>query len=207
MPIQDKSEYVRTPLEQQTLDNLDLILNSLKIEHNQTAGRYFFPCPIHGSDNYNSMSIYQDSGNAVCFTRNCLQFFGEGFGIFKFVSAVLKCSNQDARKYCKDVLNGIAKDSGDRTRSKPQKPVKKDLIRIPIEDLPIGSDIPYLLRRGYSKEIIEKYKCFICSDKYNLMYGRVVYPIFNDEYSHCIGFVGRSLNPKCEICRNFHIFR
>ncbi len=203
-PICDETpSYQRTPLEQQTLDNLDIILDALKIEYNQTAGRFFFPCPIHGSDNYNSMSIYQDSGQAVCFTRNCLQWYGEGFGVFKFVSAVLKCSNNEARVFCKNALANIEQEIGDRP--KPKKPIKKDVVKIPIGELPAGNpDIPYLLRRGYSRTIIEKYKCFVCSDKYNLMYGRVVYPIFDDSYEFCIGFVGRTLSPQCPDCKQWH---
>jgi hypothetical protein len=205
--MQTKDEpYVRSQLEQNVLNNLDVILTALKIEYNQAAGRFFFPCPVHGSDNYNSMSIYQESGQAVCFTRNCMSNNGDGYGIFRFVSAVLKCTNKEARTFCQEVLNGKIKDINRVIVPVSDFSKKRPEIKIPKSELPQSSEIPYLLRRGYTSEIIKKYGCFIGQNKYDLMYGRATYPIFDDSYEFCVGFVGRSLYPECLVCGKYHSF-
>lgn len=200
-PMLTNAVMDKADIEYITLQNLDVILRALNIEYNETYQRFFFSCPIHGSDNYNSMSLYKESGNAICFTRNCMNYHGEGYGVFKFVSACLKCSLQEAISFCEKVLcNQPAEYSKKEVSKKPKKQIK-----IPIEQLPYYSpDIPYLLRRGYKKETIAHYKCFVCNKKESMMYGRVVFPIFDDEYENCIGYVGRSLFDKCEICGMYH---
>lgn len=189
-------------LKEQTLENLDLILNALHIEYKENGSRFFFPCPIHGSDNYNSMTIYKNTGIAKCYTMNCTEYNG-GSSIFSFVGAVLKSDWREGKEFCRKVLSGISPEVASRTRPEKidyrVKEIDRSLI-IPYVD----PNIEFYLRRGYTKEIIEQYDMFICKKKNNLMYGRITIPIYNDEHTHAVGFLGRSLNPQCTACRKFH---
>lgn len=184
------------------LENLDIILAALKIDFNQSSGRYFFPCPCHSSDNYNSCSIYTNTGIWRCFTRHCEYEYRDN--LFGFVSGVLKCSYDEAKKFCENVIDGLDV-SVDNPRPKPKqidfrfKEISREKL-LPFVD----ADIPFYLRRGYSTEILKKYDLFICKKKRNLLYGRIVFPIYNNDRTSIIGFVGRTLQPQCEKCRKFH---
>lgn len=182
-----------------TLSNIDIILDALKIGYNKVRGRFFFSCPIHNSDNYSSLVIY-DSGNWLCFTRNCHKNYQHG--IFGFVAACKQCSIQEAMDFCSLTLNG-ERPTKTTTRTKyidyRFKEVDRSLI-IPN----VNSNIEFYLRRGYSKEILEKYDVFLCTKRTSNLYGRVVFPIYNDDRMFARGFVGRTLNPKCDKCKKFH---
>lgn len=187
------------------LNNIDLILDALKIRFDRTSGRYFFECPIHGSSKYNSLSIYENTGKWRCFTEHCEQIHGDNF--FNFVGAVLHSEPfdiKDGKQFCDNVLNGIPQD----IVSKPKPPTKqkfkfKEIIREQILSY-VNPNIPFYLRRGYSKETLTKYDLFICSNRVSPFYGRVVVPVYNDEHTSAIGLLGRSLHTKCEECEMYH---
>lgn len=182
------------------VDNIDLILDALNIDYNQTRGRFFFPCPIHGSDNYSSCSIYQNSGVWRCFTRGCHK---ENQSIIGFISAYLKCSTDEGYQFCKNVLSGA-------THARITKPVKPSIDyrfkSIPRQTiLPFINDrIEFYLRRGYSQEILKKYDVFIGKKRTNNLYGRVIFPIYDELRENIIGFTGRTLNPQCKLCKKYH---
>jgi 5S rRNA maturation endonuclease (ribonuclease M5) len=213
MQTKDKTEYRRSEIETKTLANLGMILDALKIEYEENGQRFFFPCPLHPSDNYNSMSIYKDTGIATCFTRNCLLDQGDGTGIFRFISAVLASDNQidypstpsrrTAIEFCNRVFKGKSLNIYESTKIEKIdyrfKEIDRSLI-IPYVD----PNIEFYLRRGYSREILKKYDIFICKKRNNSMYGRITIPIYNDEHSKAVGFMGRSLNPRCESCKKYH---
>lgn len=190
-------------LEQRVIENLDLILNALKIEYSETGSRFFFPCPIHASDNYNSMSLYKNSGRALCFTMNCTN---DCHNIFDFVSKVLEKNpydEKDGKKFCREVLSGIDHQVEQRKRVEKIDYRVKEIDRSLI--LPyVNPNVEFYLRRGYSREILEKYDIFICTKRGNFMYGRATIPIYNDDHTKAVGFLGRSLNPKCSTCNKYH---
>lgn len=181
------------------LDNLDLILNALNIEYNRTRGRYFFPCPVHGSDNYSSCSIYQDTGIWRCFTRGCHEGRQTVLG---FVAACLKCSHDESVNFCR---SAIGNENSTRTVAPRQKidyrrkTVNRDLI-IPL----VEPRVEFYLRRGYSQEILMKYDIFLCKKRTNSLYGRIIFPIYDNAHENAVGFVARTLHPQCIVCNKFH---
>lgn len=62
----------------------------------------------------------------------------------------------------------------------------------------------YYIERGYGKEILDKYDVGLCLTKGKEMYGRVVVPVYDDEYTSMIGCTGRSIFNKCESCKCYH---
>ena len=187
---------------QRYIDSLDVILNALKINYSTTSGRYFFPCPIHGSDNYNSVSIYTNSGIWRCFTRHCEREHGER--LIDFVKATLSVNEDEANKFCENILSGNTDIRIDRktTLEKP-KIVFKQFEREKLLQY-VNPNIPFYLRRGYSEEILEKYDLFICTERDNKFYGRIVVPVYDDDRQYVIGMLGRTLHSKCKRCDFFH---
>jgi DNA primase len=50
----------------------------------------------------------------------------------------------------------------------------------------------YYMDRGYSSEVLDKYDVGLCSTKGKRMYKRAVVPVYNNEYTHAVGFTGRA---------------
>ncbi len=187
---------------QRYLDNLDIILDALKITYSRVSGRYFFPCPIHGSDNYNSLNIYTNSGKWRCFTKHCEYECGDN--LFDFFSSFLKCSKSEAETTCDKILEGCEIDLENRVIPKEQE--KKTFQPIPRKVIlpKVNPNIPFYLKRGYSKEILEKYDLFISSERTSKFYGRIVVPVYDDDRENIVGLLGRSLSPQCKKCEFFH---
>lgn len=187
------------------INNVSIILEAMKINYNESYNRFFFPCPIHGSDNFSSVSIYKNTGQWLCFTRHCEEKVGRNF--LDFVAGYLKCDKKTATIYCDNIIEGIfpellVNNSHNQISYEPTFKFKE----IPREEIlkHVNPMIPFYLRRGYSTEILKKYDLFICKKKRNLLYGRIVFPIYNNDRTSIIGFVGRTLQPQCEKCRKFH---
>lgn len=183
-------------IEEKLNENIDLILSGLKIDFTETGNRYFFPCPIHGSDNYSSLTIYKN-GKWRCFTRGCHEH--SQYGVIGFVMALLKCDKHTAIEKCLSFLNLTRTCIPKKYKSYP--PTKVDREKI----LPyVTGNIEFYLRRGYSREILKKYDVFICAKKYHQLYGRAVFPIYENTNDFAVGFVGRTLQPKCAVCEKYH---
>lgn len=192
------------------LENFGLILDALKIKYNENGDRFYFPCPLHDSDNFDSMSVYKNTGIGICFVRHCLAFVGKGYGVLRVISALLDLPKYkgypDAITFCKNVLEGIEYNPYEiekKLERKTEEVIYKGVSRSLIVPH-VNPNIEFYLRRGYTKEIIEKYDIFICKKKSNLLYGRVTIPIYNDDHTEAVGFMGRSLNPQCSICKRYH---
>ncbi len=177
-------------------ENIDLILESLGVDFQETNNRYFFACPIHLSDNYSSLTIYK-SGQWRCFTQGCHTSYPKG--IVGFVMGLRRCDRESAISICSSALN-LPRTQPKRIYT-PKRPIYVDRSKI----LPlVNPQIEFYLRRGYSEDILKKYDVFICKKKYNLLYGRIVFPIYNEEANIAVGFVGRTMKGKCELCNKFH---
>lgn len=95
-----------------------------------------------------------------------------------------------------------------KPKPRPQKELPENTITkiIPRNTVRKLLDIPakYYIDRGYTKEILEKYDIGLCLTKGKEMYGRVVVPIYDDNYTSMIGCSGRSIFNKCESCKCYH---
>lgn len=65
----------------------------------------------------------------------------------------------------------------------------------------------YFLKRGYKKETLNKFDVGLCVTKGSQAYMRATVPIYNDENTHMIGYLARSINNKCPICGNYHYYK
>jgi len=192
--------------ELKVVNNIGLILDSFGIKYIENPNRFIFSCPIHGSNNYNSMVIYKRTGYSMCFTRDCLKQQGEGKGIFRFVSALLKTGLAGAYEYCDKVLKGIPSDyTLEEFQTESEERYRPAAIDRSLIIPQVNPNIDFYLKRGYTREILQKYDMFICQKKNNLLCGRIVIPVYNDEYTQAVGFLGRTLYPKCPSCKKYHL--
>jgi 5S rRNA maturation endonuclease (ribonuclease M5) len=201
-------------------ERIDEVLDFLGIEYTDHGNYYSFSCPIHGSTRKQSASVYKESGKWGCWTNSCHQDTGNTF--FDFVSAYLK--TQDVEKnleqiaaFCATILKAdidnfkeikdynLKLDSSKLVNSliKQRKVLQGKVLRKTIrERLYIPAD--YYIKRGYSMEVLDKYDVGLCNSFGKEMFGRIVVPIYDDNYSFMVGCVGRSKNSVCEKCNRYH---
>jgi len=71
----------------------------------------------------------------------------------------------------------------------------RQLLKIPSE---------YYLKRGYSSSVLDKYDVGLCVNHKKPMYNRVVVPIYDNQYRYLVGCTGRTLYPRCSLCKMWH---
>lgn len=62
----------------------------------------------------------------------------------------------------------------------------------------------YYLKRGYKPDILDKYDVGMCATQGKEMFGRIVVPVYDDNYKYMIGCLGRSIHEKCPKCNKCH---
>lgn len=85
----------------------------------------------------------------------------------------------------------------------PDNEIKKIIPRQTVRKL-LQIPSKYYIDRGYSAEILDKYDVGLCLTKGKEMCGRVVAPIYDNDYTTMIGCTGRSIFDKCDNCKAYH---
>ena len=85
----------------------------------------------------------------------------------------------------------------------PDNEIKKIIPRQTVRKL-LQIPSKYYIDRGYSAEILDKYDVGLCLTKGKEMFGRVVAPIYDNDYTTMIGCTGRSIFDKCDNCKAYH---
>lgn len=195
-------------------EHIDLILNDLNLRYEQIGNRFTLSCPIHDSDNRDSMTIYKYgklcNGNWICFTSHCEKEWGSG--LFNFIRAYFTKLNGRQPSY-NEVVNYLMKFTNPED-IEIQKVNKTNFIKQQENVLCVPREIirkrlifpsAYFIERGFSEEILDKYDVGTCITPKKPMYNREVVPIYNNEYTGAIGCVGRSKNPQCVKCKKYHL--
>lgn len=160
------------------------VLTHLKIPFFNSGDGIKCKCPIHGSSNPTSLSIYPNSGRWICWSGGCHD--EHEWGLLSFVNAACKALNVDPGNISK-IIN--------ETLGEPLEyiPAPKEIKKINISRDEIRSrlQIPseYYLNRGFSAELLEEWMIGDCYT--NQMAGRAVIPVF-DECGDLIGCSGRA---------------
>lgn len=204
--------------DKQLVDNLPKILTALDIPYLDRGDRLAFPCPIHGSDSNESLTIYTTGdkrvGNFVCWTHHCEEKIGKSS--YSLIKAILednlgrKISNQEAKDYISKIIGENLKlcSSTYNTAEKEFNPLDDTLnvkIEISVEDIDRSlKPSKYFLSRGFSQDILKKFHVGFCDRKGSEMFYRSVVPVFDITESYMIGCIGRSINEECKICKTYH---
>lgn len=206
------------------ISNIHTILDELGIKYKRYNNRLAFPCPIHGGDKSDGVSLFisgnKMQGNWSCWTNHCEEEYGKN--IFGFVKAVL--SIQTGKDYSfVETLNWFKNICGNDIileQTIEEKEKSKDIYLIneinKIDEKELGVEkatirqslifpAKYYLDRGFSKEILDRYDVGLCTTFGKQMYNRAVVPIYDDNHNLMIGCVGRSLLSECPQCKKYHL--
>jgi len=211
--------------------NMDELLDRLNVNLNRTNRMFVGTCPIHNGDNPTAFNLYFDGhtvkGYWKCRTHLCHKDFGStmiGFVRGMLSSQNLGWTNTGDEKYsfqksvdfiCQLVgqpyLNIKVNSSDVEKRQFISQTYiqnghvngRPKILRNRIRSL---LDIPadYFIKRGFSREILDKYDVGMCVNKKKEMYGRAVVPIYDENYEYMIGCTGRIPVDKCSKCCYYH---
>lgn len=206
-----------TELNDKIRDSIEEILDSLSIDYVKYPNRISITCPIHGSDNPESLSIYTEGSYILpwfCWTNHCEEKVGKD--MIGFMAGVLNTTRGGAIQWC-------AKYFGQYYPIKPNKEKQENQLFVVTTDIinrqrqTVDSGVPrysvrkslsipaqYFLGRGFSKEILDRYDVGFCNDSSKPMYNRVIVPIYDDTHKYMVGCIGRSIFPKCVVCKLHH---
>lgn len=214
-------------------DNIEELFEFLGVSDLKQNGKMFVGnCPIHDGDNITAFNIYPEGdryrGNWKCRTHNCEKVFKSS--IIGFVRGVLSNKKHGWSKqgdatvsfqetielieaFLDDKVDDIKINKSEIEKAKfaniinnitgpsdkSAKTIKRNQVR---KILQIPSE--YFISRGFSKEILDRYDVGLCTNKNKEMFGRVVVPIYDNDYKYLVGCTARSVWEKCAKCGSHH---
>jgi len=219
-------------LSEAVMDKWEELFEFFQIDYRISKNLVYCACPIHGGDKQNAFNFYHEGdsvrGNWKCRSHGCEKYFVSS--ILGLIRGVLSHNNgwedgqRDRNKVVpfEKVINFAKEFSGvgkllvddiecekrrfakqaslfaekkvDTAFTLTRTQVRKSL-RIPAK---------YYINRGYSKTVLDEYDVGMCDAPYKEMSGRIVVPIYDDNYKYMVGCTGRSQFEKCKKCSLFH---
>jgi len=175
------------------------LLNALNIIYRDVGSYYQCMCPVHGSDNYNSMTIYKDSGNWVCWTNFCHEKY---YGLVGLAIGTLdRLGIKNKREFFESFENNVPNNL-ERQEIPTREVVKINLSRDSIRSsLQIPSK--YYTDKGFCPKILDEFDVGECYNPEKPMFNRVVFPVYDKDGDY-VGCSGRSLIDKKYIMKWRH---
>jgi 5S rRNA maturation endonuclease (ribonuclease M5) len=213
-------------------DQIEPLLDYFNLDYKVNGKLISMACPIHGGDNISAISLYPNGdnyrGNWKCRTHNCEKVFKSS--IIGFIRGIISHRHQkwekpgdkfasfkEAVEFATKFLNKDFKDikvsKVDRNKKTFTSIVKyinetiePETNLISRANIVKALKIPsqYYLNRNYSSEILTKYDVGLCDKPGKEMFGRVVVPIYDNNYEYMVGCTGRSIFEKCNQCSSYH---
>lgn len=205
-------------------DNIDDVLKGLGVRHYRKYKNVITArCPVHGGDNPGALNLYPE-GNEIrgiwyCKTRQCQNTYRKTF--IGLVRGILTADNSGVDIGFKPAIQWLLDffkiSSLDNVKCPDNKEInKRNLIKcsryltIFPEQKFMGwtrqefrkkFQVPsqYFISRGFPATLLDKYDI-----AYSPSQNRAIIPAYNNEYTHIVGFVGRSTLPKCKKCSLYH---
>ena len=182
-------------------DDLPVLLDELDIPYEIKNNSVFMPCPIHGGDNPNGLSISQSYKNWKCWTHNCHEDHGKD--IFSFIRA---CIGEDTT--FSEALSFVCKlynVNGDHKKVSEPKVEKTELEEIVkifkqkprtedntyVRDVETLNNSFYFEKRGFLPNTLAHFEVKDCIDKSSPMWNRAIIPVtFNKKE---VGYIARAV--------------
>jgi 5S rRNA maturation endonuclease (ribonuclease M5) len=194
--------------------NIDKLLSMFELKYIKTRTRITLPCPVHGGDNPGGCTIFLDEPtNWKCWTHHCEDGKKSLTSLFKTLlekKIKKKLSYSDFYTWATSVLGTSPKsvignefcNISELLRTKQ----KTYDFGLPIDRIKDKKSIvsEFMLNKGYSLEVLTKYDVFDCNNQHKQMFDRAVVPIYDESQQFMIGCLGRSIHPKCDICKFHH---
>jgi len=202
---------------------LDEILPKIGISYKVNGNRLYGCCPVHSGNNPQAWTMYPDGhttpGIWQCFTRQC--HVKHGHYLLDLIVAIKVKYEVGYTK--RDAIDWLCHEMGfpsidavplpdsyesyrrkERTRDyyftldqRTERP-KGSMNRYEFRNM-VEMPAPYYVKRGFSPESLTHFDV-----GYSKRINRVIVPVYDEDFKHTIGFVGRSVFDKCEKCQLWH---
>ena len=203
-------------LNQQIANNIEEILLEIGItDYTRYKNRLAMTCPVHCGDNTEACSIFTDNNKYVpnwkCFTHECHK--GKS-SLTSLLCILLEKNFKETKEWLqsfgiKDDNSPVAKEDYYFIKScKTLTLTNRDSsdTRLAYSSLDkLEKPVDFYLDRGFLPATLEEYGIGVCREKGKNLSNRIVVPIFEDSSKeYVLGCVGRTLFPKCPICKKYH---
>jgi 5S rRNA maturation endonuclease (ribonuclease M5) len=187
-------------------EDIAVLLDEIDVPYELNKDNIFMPCPIHGGDNPNGLSISLAHKNWRCWTHNCHE--DHGSDIFSFIRAILGpddwtfsdvlrfvCKHYDVGTYQKAPTNSKSNEKTKKTeleeiveiwKSKPSTP-QSDYVN----DVETLNNSFYFEKRGFLPETLANFGVKDCVDRSSKMWNRAIIPVNFDGKE--IAYIGRAV--------------
>jgi len=183
------------------VNDIDLLLEELDIEYENKNGSIFMPCPIHGGDNPNGLSISLDRKTWKCWTHNCHDDFGTD--IFNFIGAFRQDATfSDTLRFICQLYN-INKEYNKNVEPKVEKTELEEIVKIfrtnvnkktnndYVRDVETLNNSFYFEKRGFLPDTLDHFGVKDCIDKSSAMWNRAIIPVTFENKE--IGYIARAV--------------
>lgn len=201
--------------EKQIVPHLENIFRNLGVDVINRKDRLAISCPIHGSDSSESLTIYISGnsrvGNFICWSHHCEETCGDS--CIDLLKIIIEQRKNRSYSY-KELIQVISELANSDVTLTPIQEVEKnseedsvDISRcMTAEEFHDNISFPakYFIKRGFSKDVLNKFKVGFCDTKGQEMYMRTVVPVFDITEKFILGMVGRSINEQCPLCKKYH---
>jgi len=175
------------------------ILDKLGIAYNDRGSliQAACPCKHHGGDgdNTTAFSWRPHTGYWVCWTHHCQEKYGND--IFGLIRGVLDCDFYQAVRWITSVLGDEDIDVANLPAPPKRRPGEIH-VHDPLDETRLRflkSHPQYLINRGYSPEVLDKYGIGLWQRVGSYMHDRAVIPV-RDHENYLVGFTGRTVHDK-----------
>jgi len=193
--------------------NIIPIFEKFGIEVNDFDDYISCPCPIHDGDNPNAFTMTTDCSHPYfgmwkCWTQGCEEEnINTPVGLIRILLSKAKgedVSFDDTIEYCMKLVEtdfeDLSKESSliqFKTISKLEKDLRRreknkqsGITRKQVRES-LERPAKYYIDRGYSKEVLDQFDVGVCTNRNKQMRGRVVAPVYDDDFEFMVGCVGR----------------
>lgn len=184
--------------------DLALLLENLELEWDLRNNNVFMPCPIHGGDNPNGLSVSLRYKNWRCWTHNCHETYGSD--IFGFIKGCLGDDHEfsDVLKLVCSLYNvGSCKQNPTESYEAVEKTQLEEIVEIWRDKIAKNSDYTrdvetlnnsfYFEKRGFLPDTLAHFGVKDCIDRSSTMWNRAIIPVeFQQEE---VGYIARAAKP------------
>ena len=182
-------------------NDIDILMNKFNLEYQVNNNNLFMPCPIHGGDNPNGLSISLQHKNWRCWTHGCHEEFGSD--IFGFIRGYRQDPTfSDTLRFICSTYD-INRKHASKNKQKPEV-VKSDLYEIVkifgksnnnnmneyVRDVETLNNSFYFEKRGFLPDTLEHFGVKDCIDKSSKMWNRAIIPV--NYLGKEIGYIARA---------------
>ena len=195
---------------------MPILAASFNVDVNDFDDYISCACPVHEGDNPNAFTLNTECSHPYfgmwrCWTQGCEEdHINTPIGLIRILLSKKEekdISFDETISYCMNLVEtnfeDLNKESVDikfDTFSKFEKALEKreknksngverKKVRASLE-----RPAKYYLERGYSEEVLDEFDVGVCLDQKKQMRGRVVAPVYDDDFECMVGCVGRTMN-------------